>query len=278
MIAARRAFTFIVLIGAAVWGVPLGAQQPAAAPPALTPEQMEVFLLKARVVSLRDAGAGVTASRRATLTDGQLTHDAHVQMVDESKARFATPRGVELNFRDSYRYNIAGYRLAVLVGLDNVPMSVERTVAGRRAAVTWWIDDVTMDDAERIKRRLADPDPVRNSSQVHIQRVFDELIQNTDRNSGNLLWTSDWKMWLIDHTRAFRLGRALQSPALLARCERTLMERMRGLTAATVKDAVGDSLTLQEADAVAVRARLLVEFFDKRIVEVGEERVLYTKQ
>ena len=34
--------------------------------------------------------------------------------------------------------------------------------------------------------------------------VFDELIQNRDRNPGNSLWTTDWKLWLIDHTRAFR--------------------------------------------------------------------------
>ena len=37
-------------------------------------------------------------------------------------------------------------------------------------------------------------------------RVFDELIANRDRNIGNMLWTSTWKMWMIDHTRAFRRG------------------------------------------------------------------------
>ena len=41
------------------------------------------------------------------------------------------------------------------------------------------------------------------SLQLQVVRVFDELIQNRDRNQGNILWTSDWKMWLIDHTRAF---------------------------------------------------------------------------
>jgi hypothetical protein len=35
--------------------------------------------------------------------------------------------------------------------------------------------------------------------------VFDALIYNEDRHAGNILFTpSDWKVHLIDHTRAFR--------------------------------------------------------------------------
>ena len=52
-------------------------------------------------------------------------------------------------------------------------------------------------------------DPMHNGHLDLIERslrIFDELIQNRDRNTGNLLWTTDWKMWMIDHTRAFRLG------------------------------------------------------------------------
>ena len=47
----------------------------------LTPEDMEAFLLKAKVTNRRDAGSGVTGSSRITLSDGRLTHDAHLQAV-----------------------------------------------------------------------------------------------------------------------------------------------------------------------------------------------------
>ena len=40
---------------------------------------------------------------------------------------------------------------------------------------------------------------------MSLVRVFDQLIGNIDRNVGNLLITSDWRIWAIDHTRAFRL-------------------------------------------------------------------------
>ena len=131
----------------------LHAQQTATAPaPAVfTPEQMEVFLLNATIIRMRPASEGVTRSRRATLSDGTLTHDAHVQIVDESRALFDAGKYSEVDFKDTYRYNIAAYRLARLLELDNVPMSVERQVEGRRAAVTWWNDDVMMDECDRVK-------------------------------------------------------------------------------------------------------------------------------
>src|SRR6187402_1180065 len=76
------------------------------------PEAMEVFLRRAQIVSRRNAGSGVTDSVRATLSDGTLTHDAQIQTVDVSKTVFQAGKASEVNFRDSYRYNIAGYRLA----------------------------------------------------------------------------------------------------------------------------------------------------------------------
>ena len=96
----------------------------------------------------------------------------------------------------------------MLLGLDIVPMSVLRRVNGKPAAVTWWLDDVAMDEGERQKMKPVPvgPNPSRTAGYIHILRVFDELIQNRDRNAGNFLWTKDWTMWMIDHTRAFRLG------------------------------------------------------------------------
>jgi hypothetical protein len=74
------------------------------------------------------------------------------------------------------------------------------------------------------------PDPQRTQRQIHIMRVWDELIQNRDRNRGNVLWTKDWTMWLIDHTRAFRTNTALLKPDELIRIERTLFDKMKQLT------------------------------------------------
>lgn len=249
-----------------------GAQDPA---PVLSPEAMEAFLLHAELSDFRDAGAGVTGSQRATASDGRLTHDVHIQAVDISRSRFVA-RGarVELNFRDSYRYNIAAYRLAALLGLDNVPMSVPRQVDGEPAAVTWWVDDVAMTEQDRLDQRALGPDPARTTRQFYTHYVFDELIQNRDRNRGNILWTSDWKMWLIDHTRAFRRDVEVTQPERLTRIGRDLLDSLRGLTPEALEAAVEDHLSGGERSSVMRRRDLLLRHFDERIARVGERNVV----
>lgn len=272
-----HAAALMVIVVAGSVAMP-AAQAPAAPPPiTLTPAQMEEFLLRAKIVRTRAAGGGVTGSLRATLSDGVLTHDAQIQTIDQARTIFQPARGpAELNFRDTYRYNVGGYRLAVLLELDNVPMSVERQVDGKRAAVTWWIDDVLMDERARLKTGERGPDPERLAMQTYIMRVFDELIANRDRNMGNLLWTTDWKMWMIDHTRAFRLGKDLQRPNALVRIDRSLLENMRRLTPDAVLKGVGNSLNKSEIQAMLARRDAIVKLFDDKVRERGEHAVLFT--
>ena len=242
----------------------------------LTVEQMEAFLLKAKIVRMRPTGVGVTNSQRVTLTDGELTHDAHVQVIDEYKSSFSTPQYSEVGFRDTYRDNVAPYRLALLLALDNVPVSVLRDTRLGRGSFTWWVDDVMMDETERRKRGVDDPDIARRNHYTQRMRVFDELIQNRDRNQGNILFTSEWKMWLIDHTRAFRLMRQLLNPAVLTRIERPLFERLQGLTPEALTKALDPHLGRSGREDLLARRNLLVAHFRARIAELGEDRVLYT--
>jgi hypothetical protein len=255
-----------------------GQSTDAAGTTILTPDEQEVFLQEARILtrSIRRLGTGVTDSRRATLTNGEITHDAHIQTVDQAMPLFEGRGATEVNFKDTYRYNIAAYRLARLIGLDNVPVSVERRVDGKVAAITWWVDDVLMDEEARLKARTVGPDAARFSQQIQILRIFDELIQNRDRNQGNVLWDANWKMWMIDHTRAFRLGRELVSPDRLQRCDQSLLDGLRALTAEAMREAMSRFLTRQEIDAVIARRDLIVEHYDALIASRGEQSVLFT--
>src|SRR5579872_3479626 len=102
-----------------------------------TSEQMEKFLATAKIVKIKELSTGVTNSRRATLTDGTMTHDAHIQSIEESKTKFEGDRGTEMNFRDSWKYNVAAYRLGKMLGIgDMIPASVERKVNGTPCAAT----------------------------------------------------------------------------------------------------------------------------------------------
>ena len=252
--------------------------QDAAAPTSVTldPDQMRVFLAKAEIVKTRRNNVGVTESLVATLSDGRVTHDAQIQTVDVARPLFEAGAKTEVNFRDSYKYNIAAYEVARLVGMDNVPMSVERRVSGTIAAVTWWLDDVLFNERGRTSKKIRSPNPVRLGQQVQVMRVFDELIQNVDRTQENLLWDKSWKLWLIDHTRAFRLGHELKKLSNLDQCERGLFEGLRRLTAEALSQAVARNLNRLEVEAVMARRDLLVRHFEDRIARRTEAAVLYT--
>ena len=85
----------------------------------LTLEQQAEFLRTASVVKAVQTSKGITQPYRVTLTDGAFTHDAHFQSVDESRAmaRTGRNRGLELNFKDSWRFNVAAHRVAALLGI-----------------------------------------------------------------------------------------------------------------------------------------------------------------
>jgi hypothetical protein len=159
-----------------------------------TREEMEQFLLNANVVSRRPIAQGTTNSERATLSDGKLEHEAHIQSIDVSTNEYKSLRGTELNFKDSFKYNIAAYRLDKILDLHMIPVSVPRKIGGKSSAVTWWVDDKMMDEVDRKKQGLEPPDKDAWNKQMYDVRVFDQLIYNTDRNLGNLVIDKQWRL------------------------------------------------------------------------------------
>jgi hypothetical protein len=228
----------------------------------LSDSAIEDFLRTARVVRTRGAGKGVTGSIRATLTDGTLTHDAQIQIVDERKSEFRPARGpVEYNFRDSWRFNIAVYKIDRMLNLQMVPVSVQRTWNSTRGAFTWWLDDIQMDEGERLKRKLPPANALCWSDQVRLLRVLDQLIDNSDRNVGNILIAKDWRVWAIDHTRAFRTSTELRNPATLTGIDRQVLARLEALDFATLKADLNDYITDADIRAMLSRRDAMVAHF-----------------
>jgi hypothetical protein len=232
------------------------AQSPA--PEALSDAQIEQFLRSAKIVRTKDAGKGVTGSIRATLSDGTLTHDAQIQTIDDRRTMFDAPGAVEFNFQDSWKFNVAAYRLDRLIGLGMVPVTVSRMWKSSPAAFTWWIDDVAMDEGKRLKDKIQPPDTRRWNEQMQLVRVFDQLIYNVDRNGGNLLIGKTWRVWAIDHTRAFRTDHNLKAAANITRCDRQVLAKLKGLTRESLHQAIGEFVSKDQIDGLLARRDKIV--------------------
>lgn len=265
--------SFVVVILACSM-IPLIA--PAADESSLTKDQIKEFLQTAEVIKSRPSPKGVTHPSRLTLSNGTITHDASFQSIDEHQSRMTLQSGkVEMNFVDSYKYNIAAYRLAELLGIDDMlPVYVERKWEGKPGSLSWWLP-VKMDEADRVAKKIEPPDAEKWNQQMARVRVFDELVYDTDPNLTNVLIGEDWTIWRIDFTRAFRTNKDLRVPKNLVKCDRQLFEKMKNLKGNELSEATKNYLTKDEVNAVMARRDKIVAAFQTLIAEKGEKEVLY---
>jgi hypothetical protein len=239
--------------------------QSASQPDLNTRAVREAFLLNARIVS--------DPAWRIMLDDGATKHLATFRFVADPD----TP--------PTYRLNVAAYELDKVLALNYVAPSVARTVNGEPAVLTWWVDDLAMDELSRRKSKTEPPDLDRWNRQWLVMRAFDELVANVYRDVSpdkdlstvwdNLLITKDWTIWLIDHTRTFQTRRTLDHPETLTRCERSLLQRLRSLNPSLLNARLGTYLTQEQLEALESRRQLLVKHYDAQIASRGESAVLY---
>jgi hypothetical protein len=252
----------------------------------LTPEELaarpeiEAFLQEAEVDSSSQPFARSQAVSEPYVLE--LEKDGKT-----GKGLWKNPEGRVRGYIDYWRFEIAAYRLDKLLGLNMIPPTVERRFRGDRGSCQWMIENA-VNLREKNRRKLKTPSyrivPLNNA--LYLQRAFDNLIANEDRNEGDLLYTEDWRMILVDHSRAFRTGskyarrlindeRSRGGPRPMKRLPRRFVERLRGLTFETVRGAVGEYLEDDEIQALLQRRDLMVAWLDKRIRELGEDAVLY---
>jgi hypothetical protein len=244
--------------------------------PALTHDQMANFLRTAKIIGSKKGQKGLSQPARLTLSDGMLMHDASFQPINvfQPFQRFYDGT-TETNFHDSYHYNIAAYEIAKLLGIgDMVPVTVERKWKNKTGSLSWWLP-VMMDAADRYQKQIPAPDVDAWNNQLYKIRVFSELICDKDRNMTNILIGNDWKLYMIDFTRAFKLQTDLNRPKDLVKCDRQLLEKLRQLNAAEIKQKTEGQLQEPVIKALITRRDRILSHFQKLIAERGEDAVLY---
>lgn len=203
------------------------------------------------------------------------------------RALWKNPEGRLKGFIDNWKYEIAAYRLDKLLELNMVPPTVEKRFQGNRGSCMLMLENVITlrtKQEETIKAPSYRIEPLNKAT--YLQRAWDNLIANVDRNIGDILYTEDWRMILVDHSRSFRSSKKYTKnlifdenykggPKLMKRLPKVFVEKLKSLNFEQIKDAIGEYLTEDEINAVLTRRDLILDWLDKRIKKLGEEEVLY---
>ena len=222
-------------------------------------QDYEEFLVSAPIVRLEDVPVGVTNPRRGFFAPGSLAESAVFKPLRPGRTK---------GFFESYKSEIAAYRLDRLLGLGMVPPTVEKRNRHEIGSAQLWVERCVL---LKTKSEQKPPDSKAWNRQVYRQRVWDNLIANIDRNEGNLLVDDQWNLVLIDHSRAFTRITEMKFPMI--RIDRPFYERLKALTAEDIKTHLRGLLFDGEKPLLKRRDKIIAHF-EKLIAERGEAAVL----
>ena len=150
----------------AAWGLPFEGSE------------AEEFLENAEILSVRAFDTkGITRPRKVELSDGRHSCSAVFKTIDEYEpVKHFAGGEKELQFSDSYKYEIAAYELDKLLELGIVPPTVKRRINRYGGSLSLWIEGA-MTEWERLKvKKVHAPDTVAWNNQMYTIRLFLQLI------------------------------------------------------------------------------------------------------
>jgi hypothetical protein len=223
--------------------------------------EFEEFLRTARIDRMQPVKIGVTGTLHGFFAPGGPGNGAAVKKLRPGK---------QDGFWESYKSEIAAYKLDRLLELDMVPPTVERKFDGEFASVQLWIENTLMLKQVQ-ERKLHSPDGAGWNRQLHRVQVFDALSGDIDDNAGNLLFDPAWNFIKIDHSRAFTDTPVL--PVKLTQIDRAFYQRIKALDREMVKREIGSLLEAGALPALFQRRDSIVKTFESLAKKNGDAQV-----
>ena|GEM_PF-2926689 len=156
-------------------------------------------------------------------------------------------------FWGSYKSEIACYQLDQLLGLNMVPLTVEREIDGKKGSLQLWVSDLSLPD--------------KNHQLNNDALFFDLLTENNDHKMKNIGFTGNEprRIVLFDNAgasseRKIPLDRYLQSPP---QPTTSVLEKARVITMEKLNSI--EHLTKEQKEDLLIRRDILVGIFDEDI-------------
>ena len=182
--------------------------------------EIEDYMRTARIVRTEETDRGVTKPVRAFFEPGGPIG---------SMTWKALSPGISQGYYESYKSEIAAYEIDKLLALGMVPPKVERQLDGKIGVAVMWIDGAKSFAALGGAPR---PPPAKLAiwnREIMRAKMFHNLIGDIDPNLGNWLIDPEWRVTLIDQSRALTTTTRLVHE--MKQVDAALWQRMRALTA-----------------------------------------------
>jgi hypothetical protein len=251
------------------WPQELGVQPTNLYAPFASYQEAEEALRSAPILKVKDLGSGITHPMKVYLHRDNVEFKAVFKTIDQHYHGITRmQKNSEVDFKDSWTYEIAAYELDKMLGLNMVPPTVERIYKGQKGSLQLWIENA-MTEKERKEKNLEPPDVDQWNRQILQLRLFDNLIYNIDRNLGNLLITSDWKIHMIDHSRSFKSLDILKAPKDLKLFAKSTMDLLQNIDLLKLKACCSHYLTATEMNNLLKRRDMIVKQYQISLAEKG---------
>ena len=235
------------------------------------------FLRTGDIKKITRIPTGITKPDQLLLERDGITANGIFSYLHESERNVRLDSGFYVrDFRDSYLNQVAAFEVSRLLGFTNVSPTVLREVKGKKGSVGLWIEN-TINELDMSSKGLTPPEekiPRINRIKDNMH-VFDNLINNIDRNRSNILYDNNWQLWLIDHTRAFGQEKKLPKPEGLRRCSISLWEKLQAMDADQLTKTVGPYIGKRGVAAVMARRDMILSHLRKRMASEGRDAVLF---
>jgi len=220
--------------------------------------EFEEFIRSARIERIKDIDTGVTKPRHAYFAPGGLTGGVVIKDI---------PPGRSKGYWESYKSEIAAYKVDRLLELDMVPPTVERNVDGHDVSAQLFAENMRTFGELKTERP---PNGLKWGYEINRQKVFDNLINNIDDNAGNLLVDPQWNIILVDHSRCFTASDKMVFP--MTQIDRPLFDKLKALDKATLEKEIGRLVPPGSSiDSMLKRRDVIVATFEKIAKEKGEQ-------
>jgi hypothetical protein len=203
-----------------------------------TPEKVEKFL------------------REAPIVTGFCVSSEPIEVISEDGLRCLS--GYFRSHRvDPQFLEYAAYEMTKMLGLENIPATVLRTVQDVRGSlqmrVIWAIPrKAWLDKGYKI---LVNPE---RNQQLQAMHIFDNLICNRGRNDQNILFTMGKTLFWVSHADAFHAEYDLPDIDSISSYPPDLLQKLKELDGERVSEKLGSIVSKKQIEALMIRRDLLL--------------------